>query len=107
MILIIRFIIQHIFVAIGFCLAPLTLAVRAILHHSLYFSDKMMDDLYGKRKTEYLVVENDNTGAKTMKSDCCGDSIRAKMNGNEVEFFYCNKCKSHIDSEDITKNEKK
>lgn len=103
----IRFVIINTFLAIGFILAPIATVIRSVFHYTILFSNKIMEDLYPIRNSEFLIVEENNTeGFKTIISECCGVGIRAKMNGSGIDFFYCDKCKKHIDSDEFNNKNK-
>lgn len=104
-----RYTIINTFLAIGFVLAPFATIIRSVFHYAMLFSNKMMEDLYPMKNPEFLIVEENNNGEgfKAMNSECCGAGIRAKMNGADIDFFYCDKCKKHIDSDEVHNKKQK
>lgn len=98
----IRYILTSAFLVIGFVLAPIATIIRSVFHYTILFSNKMMQDLYPVNNSEFLILEQNNAeGFKTINSECCGAGIRAKMNGGDIDFFYCDKCKKHIDGDEF------
>ena len=83
-------IIGHLFLIIGFILAPLVFMFTAIHGHACYFSDKMMVDFYGDKGR---VVE--------IKSNCCNASMSIKYGDKDSKKLYCSKCKKEVNPKDV------
>lgn len=82
----------------AYILAPFVALIRSIYTMTIFYSNKIISDVYPHR----VEIMKDVNAPEVVKSKCCNEMVRAKFNGNAIQYFYCERCGKSIPKEDLT-----
>lgn len=101
----IAFVLHWVSTIIGFVLAPLLAAVKAIAHQTNWFANRILNDLYPPQ-VMVTGIPGEGQNMTMPKSKCCSAMIQAKIEHGQIQYFYCSQCKNEIDKEEFNPNPK-